>query len=770
MFFIAPYKLKSPQLLILLLTILLAATNSFAAISKANNEKNRLDKTTSTKIFNQLRQNLCNFKKNADGKIYSSTIDGDLVFESNSASAVLKNGKSWFGLNLSGYGRGTQISQTIAQRITSSGTTLNKTYKNITEWYKNKGTNIEHGLVLNKKPCGNGNLNFYFTTSGNLEPQMKGQNIVFSGKDAISYSGMKAWDAKGKKISCAMKISDDKLVWTIDDDSAEYPITIDPTISSIKELTNEGLAQKDYFGGAVAVSKDTIMVSAQNHAVNATNYAGIVYVFSKDEGGTDNWGLSQKLAPEQPFEYGSFGDSLSISDNIAVIGAGRENYIGAAYVYSKDNNGKWALDPEYGTNGRIAPPLDGSLRFGSHVSISEGTIAIGAPSYKEDHTYSVGIAFIYKPGDSEPKTIKYYDQSYQAESNSFFGASISISHNTLAVGAYGTGKVYIFSRQDDTWRRTAEISGNESDIYFGYAVSVDNGTLAISDPGRINTSDDTTKGSVYLYNNDNGQWKLTKKIVALTDDGEVESDVVHFGQSVSVHGSKLVVGAPGKLGDRHTSGKAYIFFKRIEADGSINWPPFQKIYPENSVNSVNHDLGSSVSVFDNIVVAGEPSPNDGQSQSGVGLAFVCQIPEDSDSDGLKDSWEQGYFGNLDQTADGDYDNDGVSNYDEFLEDTNPANAEDFPKGAELDITATIKVGEDVTSIVVYVDGKPCETSFTDLGNGQYSIEYTLPYGTSPTEPFYIKVNDKFSGDPSSTSIIIKKDTINMVPVFHLLLG
>jgi hypothetical protein len=44
---------------------------------------------------------------------------------------------------------------------------------------------------------------------------------------------------------------------------------------------------------------------------------------------------------------------------------------------------------------------------------------------------------------------------------------------------------------------------------------------------------------------------------------------------------------------------------------------------------------------------------------------------DDDGDGLTDSWEIFYFGTLNQNANGDYDSDGVTNMNEFLEGTNP---------------------------------------------------------------------------------------------------
>jgi hypothetical protein len=48
--------------------------------------------------------------------------------------------------------------------------------------------------------------------------------------------------------------------------------------------------------------------------------------------------------------------------------------------------------------------------------------------------------------------------------------------------------------------------------------------------------------------------------------------------------------------------------------------------------------------------------------------------EDADGDGLADSWELQYFGNLNQNGAGDLDGDGVSNLREYRAGTNPADA------------------------------------------------------------------------------------------------
>ena len=61
------------------------------------------------------------------------------------------------------------------------------------------------------------------------------------------------------------------------------------------------------------------------------------------------------------------------------------------------------------------------------------------------------------------------------------------------------------------------------------------------------------------------------------------------------------------------------------------------------------------------------------NRSGSVTSSPAKLMLDEDGDGLPDSWELASFGNLNQTSTGDFDGDGVSNEEEYLDGTDAAN-------------------------------------------------------------------------------------------------
>jgi len=68
---------------------------------------------------------------------------------------------------------------------------------------------------------------------------------------------------------------------------------------------------------------------------------------------------------------------------------------------------------------------------------------------------------------------------------------------------------------------------------------------------------------------------------------------------------------------------------------------------------------------------------------------------DSDADGLPDEWERKYFGNLNQTASGDYDADQLTNLQEYQNSTNPILADSDGDGL-TDYQEIYTIGTDPT--------------------------------------------------------------------------
>ena len=64
----------------------------------------------------------------------------------------------------------------------------------------------------------------------------------------------------------------------------------------------------------------------------------------------------------------------------------------------------------------------------------------------------------------------------------------------------------------------------------------------------------------------------------------------------------------------------------------------------------------------------------GQTNSVVTNSMQIIVPLDADADGMPDDWEWKNFGTLTNAATGDVDNDGFSNYSEYIAGTQPTNA------------------------------------------------------------------------------------------------
>jgi hypothetical protein len=206
--------------------------------------------------------------------------------------------------------------------------------------------------------------------------------------------------------------------------------------------TGEFLAkEKGEFGLAVAASGDTVVVGAPT----AFSESGAVYVYRKPKLGWKNVKPIATLTPSDGYgEDGSnFGGAVSISGNTALVGASfaGEQRTGESYIYVRPQTG-WKNMTE---TAELNAPSDAST-FGSSVSIFGNTALIGAP-----YSLGQGAAYVFdKPeggwGTTSTPTAELV--ASDEASDDLFGASLSISTSSALVGAFQhnelRGAAYVF--------------------------------------------------------------------------------------------------------------------------------------------------------------------------------------------------------------------------------------------------------------------------------------------------------------------------------------
>jgi len=443
------------------------------------------------------------------------------------------------------------------------------------------------------------------------------------------------------------------------------------------DLTEEKLVwlsgvSGDVTGCAVAAQGDFLMIGSHLSAASAATRGGNVFTYQHD--GTD-WLEDAALLAPSPQADAKFGRSLSLDGNWLAVGAYQSD--SGATDSGSVNIFEWTGSAWTHRQTLTAPTPSERVYFGQSVLVSGDLLAVGAPGTGQ----SSGTVYVYRRSASTysweatltPSTGSAGDAS---------GYSLAWSGSQLFIGAplatvdgnFFVGAVYAFSESASVWSEDQQINNPRPMKYdmFGSALAVHDDALVVGAMGSDEAG--TNAGSVYLYheNGGTGLWEGVQRLLPIDREPEAR-----FGASLLSLNESLVVGAPGSqaLGQ---SGAVH-FFRAGPTAGLLR--PSSTLAPSDAVS--NQLYGYSLAVSDNYFAVGAPGDTSGQGAAYVYPRPELTITDDTDGDGLPDAWEMHYLGTLSGGADDHGDADNLTNAVEYWLGLNP-NASDTDGNGTID--------------------------------------------------------------------------------------
>jgi hypothetical protein len=222
------------------------------------------------------------------------------------------------------------------------------------------------------------------------------------------------------------------------------------TWSQQVKLTAADGAAGDVFGISIAFSGDTIVIGADLNDEKALN-AGAVYVFTRSG---SSWSQQAKLTAADGAETDIFGVRVALSGDTILISARRDDDdvmgidAGSAYVFTRTGT-TWQQQVKLTASDGAADD-----RFGRSVALVGDTAVIGA-MFQDDKGDNSGSAYMFtRSGNSWHQQVKL--TAADGAEGDVFGWSVALSADIAVIAAarnddkgHESGSVYVFEINRD---------------------------------------------------------------------------------------------------------------------------------------------------------------------------------------------------------------------------------------------------------------------------------------------------------------------------------
>ena len=327
-----------------------------------------------------------------------------------------------------------------------------------------------------------------------------------------------------------------------------------------------------HVGWSVAISGDNLIIGVPRANAGA-DASGSAFIFNRK---ARNWVQQAKLGADKPAKADNFGYSVAIDRNTAIVGvpkdddAGRDT--GSAYIFFREGAG-WRKQAKL-----VASDLAGGDSFGESVSLHGNTAVVGANGHTHGGARFGGAAYVFvRTGNQWTEQAKLVANDTAKADR--FGSSVSMSGKTIVVGApfhdseraVDSGAAYVFALDEKSWKFQAKLKPDKSqkNLKFGFGVATTGGIAIVGAPGY----DDPERGSgaAYSFVRTEGVW--AEKAIVAPKDGAKD---IHFGSEISMSENAVAVAShAGPFlnhdGKPNGDGHAAYIYSSIEDFGT---PPF----------------------------------------------------------------------------------------------------------------------------------------------------------------------------------------------------
>ena len=275
------------------------------------------------------------------------------------------------------------------------------------------------------------------------------------------------------------------------------------------ELRPESVPPGVSYGRFAALGGDLLVVTALGY-----EGTGGAWVFER--GADGSWVEQGILTPSDPDpQQEFFGWGVGTDGERVIVGAfGGQQLPGVAYIFGRDDEGRWVQEARLGLSGDEAQP---------GAAIAQGNAPAMGVGIAGDHALfglpgadgGAGVVLHYERRSTGDWVRTQSLAAFDREPGAAFGANFHGHEGDLWIAAPGAddfGAIYAFSWDPDseTFTSARKIpAGEGTDVGDGFGLSIASGgdLAAVGQPW-----DDAGLGSVVVLERENGEWSPTGKI------------------------------------------------------------------------------------------------------------------------------------------------------------------------------------------------------------------------------------------------------------------